>query len=264
MLDLESEYNNRARVPEHKAIIEGWARDAATFRAAHPHAQLGVSYGPTERQRMDIFWPGPKRAAPMAMFWHGGYWQALDRSFFSHMARGLVAHGVAVAVPSYDLCPYVTLAEIVTQARRAAVFLAGRMGAPLLGIGHSAGGHLVAMLMAQETAAMPAGLPISALAELAPLVPTSINQALKLSVREAVALSPLSQPRPAHRGLHAVVGAAESGEYCRQTRALADAWGGTHAAIPGNHFTVIAPLADPHSDLVATALRLLPGAAQPT
>jgi len=263
-MDLEAEYNNRARVPEHPAIIEGWARDAAAFRDAHADVEMGLSYGPTERQRMDIFWPAPGRRAPMAMFWHGGYWQALDRSFFSHMARGLLAHGVAVAVPSYDLCPYVPLSEIVTQARQAATFLAARTGAPLLGIGHSAGAHLVAMLMGQETAAMPAGLPISVLAELAPLVPTSINHALKLSVTEAVALSPLSLPRPAHRGLHAVVGAEESGEYLRQTRALADTWGGTHATVPGNHFTLLTPLADPDSALVAAALRLLPGAELPT
>ena len=65
-------------------------------------------------------------------------------------------------------------------------------------------------------------------------------------------------PRPAHRGLHAVVGADESGEYHRQTKAIATAWGGTHAMLEGNHFTVIAPLADPASGLVAAALRLLP------
>ena len=263
MLDLEAEYNNRARVPEHPAIIAGWQRDAAAFRATQPNAQLAVSYGPTERQRMDIFWPNPQRHAPLAMFWHGGYWQALDRGDFSHLAAGLVAHGVAVAMPSYDLCPYVTLSEIVAQARRAARFLHGRTGAKLLGMGHSAGGHLAAMAMAQETDAVPAMLAISGLFDLAPLVPTSINGALKLSVTEAVALSPVKLPRPAHRGLLAVVGAEESGEYHRQTRAIAEAWGGAHETAPGNHFTVLAPLADPASALVAAALRLLPAAPPP-
>ncbi len=263
MLDLENEYNNRARVPDYPAIMEGWQRDAAAFRAAHPHAQLAVSYGPTERQRLDIFWPGPKRQAPMAVFWHGGYWRALDRSYFSHLAAGLVARGVAVAMPSYDLCPYVPLTEIITQARRAARFLYERTGAPMLGMGHSAGGHLAAMVLAQETEAVPAILPISGLFDLAPLVATTVNDALKLSLTDAVALSPVSLPKPAHRGLHAVAGTDESGEYHRQTRAIAAAWGGTHEETAGNHFTVIAPLTDPTSALVATALRLLPGAPAP-
>jgi hypothetical protein len=87
-MDLQAEYGNRARVHEHPAIIAGWARDAAAFRAAWPDADLGLPYGPGERERLDLFRPGSGEAWPAALFLHGGYWQALDRSFFSHMARG--------------------------------------------------------------------------------------------------------------------------------------------------------------------------------
>ncbi len=150
-MDLEAEYDNNAKVPDSATIREGWIRDAAAFRARHAYSELDVSYGPGERQALDLFWPGPSRAAPLGMFVHGGYWQRLDRKIFSHFAIGLLAHGVAVALPSYDLCPNVTLAVLVEQVRCAAAFLARRHGRGMLASGHSAGGHLAAMLLATDT-----------------------------------------------------------------------------------------------------------------
>jgi arylformamidase len=255
---LEREYNNRAKVPDFPAIAAGLGRDAAAFRAAHPDSELGVSYGPTERQAMDIFWPASGRAAPLAIFLHGGYWQSLDRAWFSHLAAGLTACGVGVAMPSYDLCPTVTLAQLTEQVRDAAAFLYRRHGRRMTAFGHSAGGHLTAMLMATDWPSRDRGLPdrmiaaglsISGLFDLQPLTETTINDALRLDVAEASRLSPLLLPSP---GLpfHAVVGGAEGPEYERQSRAMAQAWGGTWEAIPGaNHFTVVAPLTESHDSL---------------
>src|SRR4030095_193081 len=93
--DYEVEYNNRARVPEHPALIEGWAEDAAAYRAQH--APRRIVYGPGNSPTIDLFESGE---GPIVVFIHGGYWQALDSSFFSHCAHGLNAHGVTVAVPS--------------------------------------------------------------------------------------------------------------------------------------------------------------------
>jgi arylformamidase len=264
-MSLEAEYNNRARVPESSAIIAGWTHDADAFRRCYPGAELDVPYGPTERQKLDLFWPTGSRAVPVAMFIHGGNWQMLDRTSFSHVATGLLANGVAVALPSYDLCPSVALGEIVEQIRRAGAFLARKVGRPFLCIGHSAGAHLTAMLMAHDWASeglptntISAALLISGVFELEPLVSTSVNAKLGLSVSDAVTLSPTLLPRPSHCHFHALVGAQESGEFQRQTRAIADAWGGTSEIIAGaNHFTIIAPLADPKSELVASAVRLL-------
>ena len=83
-MDLQVEYDNRARVPENPAIIAGWHRDAAAFRAAWPEPSWASPMAPGERERLDLFRPGPGEAWPVALFMHGGYWQALDRSFFSH------------------------------------------------------------------------------------------------------------------------------------------------------------------------------------
>ena len=108
-IDYEVEYNNRARVPENPALIAGWATDAAAYRAQH--APRSLSYGSGARNRIDFFAGDGK--GPIVVFIHGGYWQALDISFFSHLAAGLNAHGIDVAIPGYDLCPAVTVEEML-------------------------------------------------------------------------------------------------------------------------------------------------------
>jgi arylformamidase len=130
--------------------------------------------------------------------------------------------------------------------------------------GHSAGGHLAACMLATDWRAFDASLPaglvtgaysISGLFDLVPLVKTSVNQALHLDDAEARNASPLFWPAPARGSLDAVVGANESAEYFRQSRSIVETWGAAgvvtrFAAIPdANHFTAIAPLADPHSPM---------------
>ena len=88
-VDYEVEYNNRARVPENPAIIASWARDALAYREADKDRLNVISYGAGERQKIDLFSGGG--TGPIVVFIHGGYWQALDASFFSHLAGGLNA-----------------------------------------------------------------------------------------------------------------------------------------------------------------------------
>jgi arylformamidase len=249
----EKEYNNRARVPGHPAVIAGWMRDAAAFRAAHPPEVLAYGTGP--REAMDLFLPAEIRG--VAMFFHGGYWQALDRTSASHCAAGLLEHGIAVGVPSYDLCPAVPLARIVAQAEAAALVLHARLGRPMLVCGHSAGGHLSALLMARLPAnIVAAALPVSGLFWLEPLVPTSLNTALGLDPATARDLSPALLPSPG-RPLHCAAGGDESGEFLRQSREFSALWGGSWEALPGlDHFTVLAPLSQADHPLTMTAATL--------
>jgi arylformamidase len=260
-IDYETEYNNRARVPEHPSLIAGWARDAQAWRESGQNLFHTISYGRGARNTIDLF---PSRdQGDMVVFIHGGYWQALDGSFFSHLARGLNAHGISVAIPGYDLCPQVSIEDIIHQMRMAARELA-RLGRRFVVSGHSAGGHLAACLMATDWRSIDPALPndlvkaaytISGLFDLGPLVKTSINNALGLDEVTARRASPLFWPPPSRGSLDGVVGGAESAEYFRQSRMIVDAWGRagietSFAEVPAaNHFTAIAPLADPASPM---------------
>jgi arylformamidase len=261
-IDYEVEYNNRARVPEHPVHMAGWVRDAKAYREAQADRWRVIPYGPGARHTIDFF-PAKNNEGPIVVFIHGGYWQAFDASSFSHLAAGLNVHGISVAIPSYDLCPNVAVADIIQQMQTAARELA-RLGRPLVMSGHSAGGHLAACMLATDWRALDAALPdnlvtsaytISGLFDLVPLVKTTVNNALRLDDVAARDASPLFWTAPARGSLDAVVGGNESAEYFRQSRSMVETWGAAglatrFAAIPdANHFTAIAPLADPASPM---------------
>lgn len=260
-MDLEAEYNNRARVPEHGDIIAGWQRRAEKYRAS-AGGECDLEYGPEERQKCDVFRTRGGSGHAMAVFIHGGYWQALDKSYFSHMAQGLEVHGMSMAVPSYRLCPDVHLGDIIDDMRALCVWLWSRHRRHLVVCGHSAGGHLAAALLATEWSRYKApddlvlaGLGISGIYDLRPLIPTTINKALKLDEASARAASPLLWPAPTGRRFEAWVGGKESAEFCRQSDTLAACWSGAGVTAKSivedgcDHFTVIAPLADPASTM---------------
>lgn len=274
-IDYETEYNNRARVPEHAEIFAQWARDAEDYRAKammERRAELGLNYGESPRQFIDLFSPQPNVTSPLALFVHGGYWRSLDPSLFSHMARGINAHGVAVAVVGYDLCPEVTIAEIIEQIRHACLFLWLRTGQRMMVYGHSAGGHLAGAMAATEWHTLypktppdlvSAAYSISGLFDLAPLVHTSMAEDLRLDEASAREVSPLFWPAPKGRPFDAVVGGLESSEFLRQSGIIVESWGKDGAEtryqeIAGtNHFTVIDALTDPQSAMVARLTELV-------
>jgi len=272
--DYETEYNNRARVPEHVDIFARWTREAENYRAQamqQRRAELGLSYGSTVREFIDLFSPRPDVTAPLALFIHGGYWRSLDPSLFSHMARGLNAHGIAVGVVGYDLAPMVSIADIIEQIRQACLFLWLRTGQRIMMYGHSAGGHLAAAMVATEWHAIypkapadlvPAACSISGVFDLGPLVQTTMAQDLRLDDATARQVSPLFWPPPQGRVFDAVVGGAESSEFLRQSQVITEAWGKDgvqtrcEVVAGANHFTVIDALADPQSAMVGRLTEL--------
>src|SRR5690242_2374039 len=265
-VDYEAEYNNRARVPEHAEIFARWQREAAAYRASAHNAKLGLSYGPSIRRTIDVFPARHDDQAPLAMFIHGGYWRSLEPSMFSQSAAGPNALGVTVAVAGYDLCPSVTVADIIEQMRAACLMLWRKRRQRIFVYGHSAGGHLAACMVATDWKAfasdapadlVPAAYAISGVFDLLPLQHCSQNQDLRLDEAEARRVSPLYWNVPAGRSLDAVVGALESSEFLRQSKAIAETWRQKSAStryeeIAGtNHFTVIDPLSDPNSAMTA-------------
>lgn len=272
---LDAQYDNRAAVPGHPAIFARWTEDSRRSRR-RLECRLDLAYGPGQRERLDWF-PAATRDAPLHVFLHGGYWQAMDKSAFSFLAEPLVAAGLAVAVLGYPLCPAVSLDDIIASTRRAVAWLArnGRaLGADTSRVhlcGHSAGGHLAAMLMTTRWPRIDAGLPgdligsalsVSGLFDLEPLRHTKINAALGLDAAAARRASPLLLAPQSRAPLLAAVGGLESAEYHRQSAALVEAWRpqGLPAELldcPGlDHFTILDALAAPDGALLAHALRL--------
>ncbi len=271
-IDYEKEYDNRARVPEHPEIFARWNAETDAYRAAWPGAQLGISYGPSPRQTIDLF-PGKdaKADAPLAMFIHGGWWRALDPKMFSQMAQGANAHGIDVAVVGYDLAPNVSIATIIEQMRAAVLQLWRTYKKRVMVYGHSAGGHLAACMAATDWKTLqpdapddlvPAAYAISGVFDLAPLTQVSQNADLRLTEKSAHDASPLYWHVPAGRMLDAVVGGIESSEFLRQSRIIADGWRQSAAQtryeeIAGaNHFTVLDPLTDPDSAMIKRVVEL--------
>jgi arylformamidase len=273
-IDWEVEYNNRARVPEHPQIFERWARDGAAYRdetSKAGRAEIGLKYGPSPRQTIDIFKPQGGGDGPLALFIHGGYWRSLEPSSFSQMARGMNAHGVTVAVSGYDLAPQVSIAEIVRQTQQACLFLWKRFKKRIMVSGHSAGGHLTACMVGTDWKALdatapadlaPAGYAISGLFDLEPLTHLATNADFKLNEASAREISPLFWPVQRGLILDAVVGGDESSEFLRQSKIIADGWGAKgvatrYEAIPKmNHFTICDPMLDPDSAMTRRLVEL--------
>ena len=267
-IDYEVEYSNRARVPEHPAIFARWQNDAAAYReeaSAEKRTELGIKFGPSARQTIDLFMPEGGGIDTLAMFVHGGYWRSLEPSSFSHMARGLNARGIAVAVSGYDLAPQVSISDIIAQTQRACLYLWWRFHKKVMVAGHSAGGHLAACLFATDWKTIaddvpkdlvPAAYAISGLFDLDPLTHLETNADFKLDTAEARRISPLFWPVEPGRDFDAVVGGAESSEFIRHSKTIAQEWGQSgvntryEEILGANHFNILDPMADPDSSMV--------------
>ena len=152
---VERGYNNRAAVPDHPHWFAQYAACVGR-RAREIRVPSSTCATAPDRRRRSISSCRRGRRAATFVFIHGGYWRALDKSDFSFVAAPLLAQGIAVAVVNYDLCPDVSIATIVDECRRAMVWLAregaahGAHGERVVVGGHSAGGHLAAMMFATD------------------------------------------------------------------------------------------------------------------
>jgi arylformamidase len=239
---------------------------------------LDVRYGDGPNETLDIF-PAAAPNAPVLVFIHGGYWRSLDKSDHSFVAPTFVDEGVTVVVPNYALCPAVSIETICRQLADALAWVARHIGehggdpSRIVVAGHSAGGHLSAMLLACRWKVLGDDLPaqllagalgISGLYDLEPLrLAPYLQVDLQLSPAMVKRCSPAFFPRPAGRAkFFAAVGLDESEEFLRQNRLIRDAWGPTSVPVcetlPGqNHFTILHNLVDPAGRLHHLALRLL-------
>lgn len=267
--DWDDAYANTVNIPGGTRWPDAWVEPARNLReklGAEGRAKLDIAYGPGERNRLDLFLPLGTPAG-LVVFVHGGYWMALDKSYWSHLAAGPLAHGHAVAMPSYTLCPDVRIAGISREVGAAIAKAAELVPGPVMLTGHSAGGHL-ASRMVSATTPLPAAVrarirnvvSISGLHDLRPLMKTGMNDTLRLDEAEALAESPALLRPMAGARVTCWAGAMERGEFLRQNALLANIWTGLGAATAAvvepdrHHYTVIDGLADPEHALTRTLL----------
>ena len=267
--DWDDAYANGAYIADAGDYPARWAQAAVRFRDAMAERQLAecdIAYGEGERQRLDVFRPqGDIRG--LVVFVHGGYWRAFDKSVWSHLASGPTSRGWAVAMPSYDLAPTVSIGEITRQIGIAVSRTATMIAGPIRLAGHSAGGHLVTRMMCVDSPLAASirqrierVVSISGLHDLRPLLKTAMNDDFRMDTTQAVAESPaLNQPIDKVE-LVCWVGADERPEFVRQSELLANIWTGfgietsVHRAARQHHFNVIDGLADPQSPLCRALL----------
>ena len=255
-------------------IMRHFAAESARVRKELP-CRLGLKYGPTRAESLDLF-PG-RPGAPVLVFIHGGYWRLGAAGDFSMLAAGPAAHGIAVAVTDYALCPGVTIDEITRQSRAAIAWLwhnAGDLGIDrecIVIAGHSAGGHQVGMLLATDWPghyALPAdvvkgALAISGVFDLRPLRHSWLQPKLQLTAETIERQSPLFHLPAKAPPLVVSCGSAEPVEFIRQSHDYLAAW--QHAGLAGrfvdqpgaNHFVAVESLADPEGLLTTVARELI-------
>jgi len=270
----EGQYNNRLSIPDAALFNQRGVQRSAQARE-RLSAHLDLSYGVSARQKIDIF-PAAQPGAPVLSFIHGGYWRSRDKSEFSFVAEPFVAAGITVALPEYDLAPSVTVSTIVDQMHAAHIWLyrnVARFGGDpsrLFVAGHSAGGHLAAMMAAarwtEHDATLPADLVkgaygISGIYDLAPMLHFSFNADIRLDTRDVQALSPINLTPAWPVPFHTATGASESDDFRRQCRELAAHWPQCvrgNVEVPGcHHLSVLEAMADPQSALFASVRDLV-------
>lgn len=267
--DWDDAYTNGAHIARGEEWPGAWVEPARRFRdrlAGEGRARLGLAYGDAPRNRFDLFLPEGTPGG-LVVYVHGGYWLKLDNSYWSHLAAGPLAHGHAVAVPSYTLCPDIRISGIVGEIARAIAAAASMVDGPVRLAGHSAGGHLVTRMICADSPLPDAvrqrvanTVSISGVHDLRPLMKMAMNADLRIDAAEAAAQSPaLLAPMEGAR-LACWVGAAERSEFVRQNALLANVWTGLGAATlcveepDRHHFNVIDGLVDPAHALTTTLL----------
>jgi arylformamidase len=253
VLDQTLAYTNGDFIPDAASYAPRWADKAAGFRAGlGSRAILDQPYGSGPRNRFDLFLPDATPGG-LLVYIHGGYWLAFGRSDWSHLAAGALAHGWAVAMPSYTLAPEVRIAEITREIGMAVDAAAARVSGPVVVTGHSAGGHLAARLGcagAPCQAPIARVVPISPVAELEPLLATDMNAKLGLTPDEVAAESPARLAQHPDVTAHVWVGGQERPAFLWQARMLSENWACDWTVAAGrHHFDVIDDLEDPASRL---------------
>lgn len=263
--DWDDAYSNGKYFAGADECARNWSRKASAYRSelfALGRFKADISYGHGNRQMFDLFMPST-RPKGLAVFVHGGYWLSFCKDDWSHLARGSVDRGWAVAIIGYDLCPNVRISAIAKQVEAGVLGASALVDGPIRLAGHSAGGHLATRVVCSDFAAIPRVqkvLSISGVHDLRPILRTSMNNELRIDLAEAQRESPALCAPHNQIAVTAWVGADERPEFIRQAKLLANVWTGCGAEtkyveeVGTNHFTLIDGLESAQSALMSEFL----------
>ncbi|MGO4332430.1 alpha/beta hydrolase [Cupriavidus sp. 2TAF22] len=271
---LDKQYNVRGGIPHYQAIFDRWAKESRDFRLARP-VKEDLAYGDDPKQSLDFF-PAGKPGRPLLVFIHGGYWQSLDKSDFSYVAKPYLEHNINVAVVNYRLAPNVTMAGIVRDNQDAVVWLYRNAREldfdpnRIFVSGHSAGGHLTATLAGTRWAdfdvpadIMKGGCAISGLYDLEPIRLCYLNQVVGLSAADVTAYSPMQHLPSTRLPMILTVGGEESSEYHRLQAEYCAQLHEQGIAVEivdqerGHHFDAVDYLGEARGKLAAAVLKMI-------
>ena len=256
--ELDWQYNNRERVPESVEIMAAYKARGDAFAAKTPHV-FDIPFGASAAEVVDVYpassADGP---APVLIYFHGGYWYSRHKDDFRFIAEGFAPAGAMVVVVNYALIPDVDLAELVRQCQASVAWThqhaADYGGDPsrLFIAGHSAGGHITAMLFATDWAAwnvpntaIRGGFAISGLYDLEPIRLNYMGPDLGFTEETVRAFSPCHLQPTLIAPIVFAVGGAETPEFIRHNAILPDIWGADgvpceEIVVPDlNHFTIL-------------------------
>ena len=270
--ELEYQYNPRVSVPEYPELAKVRAAQARKVRES-AKSWLNLAYGAAPREKLDIYAADNPRG-PVLVFIHGGYWRSGSKEDNCNFVPTFTRRGATVVLVEYDLCPQVTVSDIVRQTRAAIAWVYknirnyGGDPAKIFVSGHSAGGQLTAMALAHDWSkeGLPADLIKGAVAtsgvyDLEMVMKISVQEQVQLTPELARANSPLGHPPLVKCPLVVAVGGDEPEgwqqmsqdyfEYCGQN--------GLNAAYlvePGaNHYTMSEHLLDESSPLTRAMVK---------
>ncbi len=254
---MDDLFRTRQHVPDFDAYVSKFTERSAATRSKL-RTQLDVAYGPGKDERLDLFFPANLAApAPVHLFIHGGYWRMFSKADFSFVADTVTQAGAIAAIMDYSLMPVVRMETIVQQVKLAFDWLAsnamgfGGDGARLSVSGHSAGGHLGALLLAETKWPQPiSSLLLSGIYELEPLRHSFLQPEIGLTEEEAARFSPLRLPIRAKGPVRILVGEDETEPFHIQSQQLAQITQSAFTSVgSGNHMSVALDLGAPSTEV---------------
>jgi len=270
---LDRQYNNRLHVPDYATYMERWEVLSRQTEKEFPVVK-NIPYAVLPREQLDIY-PSLHPSSKTLIFIHGGYWHKFDKSSFQFVGKAFRNYDITIVLINYPLAPDVSVDQIAASCRLAIHWLYQNISAyngdpgQLYIAGHSAGGHLSAMLLATDwrqfnliTDTIKGACVISGLFNLIPIRLSDINKVLNMETETALRNSPVHLLPATQCPLSIVVGSNETNELLDQSKELYTCWKESIPTeitqVPGlNHYSIVETMLDPQSCLHQAMRRLM-------